>query len=395
MSNKWRFIIIGTLLLIGVWGVSAQETDTPDVTVSTFYDWYLEYITGSDEFRNPLVDRAYGDSEYLTQDLIAYIDAQMSTNPGYDLFLCAQDLPQMYQYDVVSMQSGEAVVLMREYFGDYARSHNLTLTLNNSEGTWKIDSVACGDTLTPRGVAQDFYDWYLGLWQQIQDSGTDSNPLIEGLYREYPFLTEEFIETVDTEIATRTLGGGDPLLCAQDIPHGDLVYDVSFDENDATVLVQTFFHGNSAPHNLTVALQFTEGQWRISDIICGANPETIATLLYREYADQMHYNIANNIEMEFFFYPMPHWNSNVSPALLQQLEADNEAEPMADPVLLAQDIPERFIPELIEFSDTTATVKISGAYPSGEDTEAIYPLTTVAMELVEGQWMLTKIASAR
>lgn len=391
-------LIIAALLLGGILGsVSAQEADTPGGVVAGYYDWYLGYITGSGEFRNPLVEGAYRDSEYLTQDLIAQIDERLAgagaVSIGYDLFLCAQDLPESYQYEVINAQADEALVLLREYFGENPRSHNVTLTLRRSDDTWKISDVVCGDTLTPRGVVQDFYTWYLGAWQQIRAAGINGNPLVEGLYREYPYLTANLAARVDEEIANREIGSGDPFLCAQDIPHSSWAHDVREDEGSALVLVQTHYPGNPAPHNLTVALEYAAQQWRISDIICGASPETMAGLLYQQYADRVRYNLDNNIEMQMFSHPLPHWDRSVSSELLARLEAESDL--MADPVLCAQDIPERFVVERIDGSDTTAILQIGGEFSSGPDTYTVTPLTVVTLELAEGQWMLMDIACAR
>jgi hypothetical protein len=397
-TKAWALLIVGALLLsISMGAVVAQESDTPGEAVTSYYNWYLGYITGSGEFRNPLVDGAYRDSEYLTQDFIERIDERLAGDMGlgYDLFLCAQDMPERYTYEVIRVRSGESLVLLREYFGGNPRSHNLTLTLNNTEGTWKIDDVVCGDTLTPRGVAQDFYNWYLGQWRQIRESEAGGNVLIDGTYREYPFFTAELLASVGEGIANREMGWGDPFLCAQDIPWGSWIHDVSREESAATVLVQTFFQGNPASHNLTVNLELADNQWRIAEIVCGAAPETMAQLLYRQYADQVRYSIDYNIQMDVFKNPMPHWDRNVSPELLERLQAETEGELIADPVLCAQDIPERFLAEIIDSSDIAARVQISGAYPSGPDTYTIYPLTVAAMELTEGQWMLIDITCSR
>jgi hypothetical protein len=121
----------------------------------------------------------------------------------------------------------------------------------------------------------------------------------------------------------------------------------------------------------------------------------MAQLLYRQYADQVQYSMDYNIQMDVFKNPMPHWDRNVNPELLGRLQAETEGELMADPVLCAQDIPERFLAEIIDSSDIAARVQISGAYPSGPDTYTIYPLTVAAMELTEGQWMLIDITCSR
>lgn len=394
------FTIVRVLLLTGVLvsgfvgTVSAQETDTVQATVEGFYNWYLGYITDHDTFRNPLVDRAYRESEYLTQDLIERIDEQLAnagnTGIGHDLFLCAQDLPSRYEFEVINSQPGEKRVLLREYFGS-PRTNNLTLALNDSEGSWKIAAVTCGDTVTPRGVTEEFYNWYLAQWQQTQPGASSGNPLTEGVYREYSLLTDALVLRVDEYIANRELGWGDPFLCAQDIPQYFWVQEVTVQENTATILTQLYFQNNALPHNLTVTLEPVDRQWQIAEISCGATSETIAALLYNEYAEQVRFNIDHNIDTDILQNPVLHWNRNVSPALLSRLVAEAEQHPMANPVLCAQDIPERFETAVIASSETAATIQISGEFPSGPDMYTAYPLAEITLEYIENQWMLTNI----
>lgn len=397
-AKYWSCIIIGILFLGSLLGgISAQGVETPGSTVTDFYDWYLDYITGSGTFRNPLVDGVYRDSEHLTQGLIERVDEHLANagdmGIGYDLFLCAQDIPAQYRYEVVDTQSDVATVLLREYFGS-PRTNNVTLLLNNVEGTWKIDEVTCGDTLTPRGVTENFYTWYLEQWRMAHTTANASNPLMDGLYREYRFLTEAMIARVDEEIANREIGSGDPFLCAQDIPQYFWAQDVGTAGDEATVMVEAFFQGNPIPHNLVVSLAKADNQWYIAEISCGASAEIIAELLYNTYARQVRYNLDNNIESSLHQLGAP-WNRYVSPALLDRLAAELEGERIADPVLCAQDIPEYFTTEKIAETDTTATVQVSGLYPSGPGAYTAYPLTMVTMENMDGRWTLTEITCTR
>ena len=64
---------------------------------------------------------------------------------------------------------------------------------------------------------------------------------------------------------------------------------------------------------------------------------------------------------------------------------------MADPVLCAQDLPERFATDVLDANDNAATVQMSGLYPSGPGSYNIYPLTNIRLELIDGQWQLTDI----
>lgn len=402
MNTKvWKTLIVGVLLVISLAGsVVAQEADAPGEAITDFYNWYLNYFWSGDTFRSPLADGAYRDSEYLTQDFIERIDERLAeagiAGLGYDLFLCAQDIPDRYEYEVIRVQPGELQVLLREYFGAQ-HANNLTLMLNNSADGWQIDDVVCGDTFTPAGVTEDFYAWYLAQWQQAQDVETDSAPLTEDLDQEYPFLTISLRAIVDEAIANDAMGGDDPFVCAQEMPQSVWAYDVALTDNTTTVLAQAFFPGNNIPQNVTVSLEAVNGQWTIAQITCGVSPETMATLLYQQYADQVRYNRANDIDMNVLSNPGPLWSSNVSTELLERLGLGSmtDQELTVDPVLCAQDIPDRFVAESATLAETTATIQISGEVPNDSGSTTSQPLASVTMELSEGQWMLTDITCAQ
>lgn len=394
-TKKWLFLALTALLIItsSLPGMAQESASIEDV-VTSFYDWYLGYFYQSDDFRNPIVEGAYRENEFLTAGLIEAIDNQVVSagdrGIGHDPFLCAQDLPSLYQFDVVDNDGEQALVLLREYFGT-PRSNNVTLTLAQTDSGWKIADVVCGDTLTPRGVAQDFYTWYMNQAQQLMQSG-EGNILTIGAYREYPYLSEALQASIDTSVASMGPGSGDPFLCAQDIPQGVWISDVDGRESSATVLVEAHFQGNPKAHHLVVQLEKPDQQWLLTTITCGLEPEILAQLLYKEYAEQIRYNMDNNIEMDILRNPVYHWNRYVSVDLLDRLVAASEADLMADPVLCAQDIPERFAAEVLDANDSAATVQMSGLYPSGPGSYSTYPLTNIRLDRIDGQWQLTDIA---
>jgi hypothetical protein len=199
------------------------DGNTPEEVVEAFYTWYLAY-TGSPaagEFRSPLSERAYAESPSLSADLMAAMDttlAQMHEREmgGADPFLCAQNIPvSVFVPDAFVVGDDEARVLLRTgFFGP----HYLVLTLRPADGGWLIDEIECASQ-SPAGIARAFYTWYLG-YIGAREGGEFRNPLVDGVYRDTPFLSDDFVQRVDAMLADKAQGGFDPFLLAQDIPHG-------------------------------------------------------------------------------------------------------------------------------------------------------------------------------
>jgi hypothetical protein len=95
---------------------------TPEGMTNAFYTWYLGYIDdrAPGEFNNPLTDRAYRESQFLSPDFIASVDEMLAkeTLGGFDPFLLAQDIPSDFSVDpgltedraVVHLQFGESMI---------------------------------------------------------------------------------------------------------------------------------------------------------------------------------------------------------------------------------------------------------------------------------------------
>lgn len=95
---------------------------TPEGLANAFYTWYLGYMgdRAQGEFNNPLADRAYRDSQFLSSGFITSVDEMLAkeTLGGFDPFLLAQDIPSDFSVDpgltedsaVVHLQFGESIV---------------------------------------------------------------------------------------------------------------------------------------------------------------------------------------------------------------------------------------------------------------------------------------------
>jgi hypothetical protein len=153
MTTKKFIPLIVLLLAVLVSGCSisaqaasgdrAATNQSPREVVDAYYTWYLDYIgdPAADDFRNPLVDRAYRDSQYLSEDFISQVD-EMLANPGMvmaDPFLCAQDIPTEISTAEAAIDGERASVPVTTSFAN----HHLTVNLAKAGGAWRIIEIEC------------------------------------------------------------------------------------------------------------------------------------------------------------------------------------------------------------------------------------------------------------
>jgi hypothetical protein len=238
--------------------ISAETSSQPDAVVQDFYACYLNEIgeSGSEASHNPLTEKAYHDSAYLTLSFIDRVDqilAGFDGQGGYDPLLCAQDIPQVMSTDGTFFHNGRASVVMRSSFFN----HFLTVDLQEVGDDWKIDNITCGNS--PEGTVKAFYTWYLAY---IGDraSGEMRNPLVDKAYQESNFLSEGFIQKLD-EFTTEGISA-DPILMAQDIPN-DFSVDPGTEAGTAIIHLQ---FGTQSVHHLKINLIEVLGTWQIDGV---------------------------------------------------------------------------------------------------------------------------------
>ncbi len=372
--------------------VAAQETPPdPEIgaVVTEFYDWYTETLLA----RNYSVGTAYQESPYLTEDFIRNLDTQFAQEERVaDPLLCTQAVPNFYSVEIVRALRQEARVLMRQHF-DSPLTHNIMIELVQMDDSWKINGVRCEDTVTPRGVTQAFYDFWLGYVGYDVETGHFENPMVDRIWRSSDLLTVELIDRLDAMMDSESPIGHDPVLCAQDVPRDAQAFEVDVRDDQARVLVNEYFGDFPVPHRAVVTLRETGGGWKIDDFGCEVPPETIALSFYRLYSDFTRYDIDYGIQRTRLVDWGFNWNAYLSEALLDELRAEftDPAGLPADPVLCAQDIPAfvEIIPS--ETSDEAAALQLMGMYPSGEDTVTGYELATINMEQAMGRWVIGDI----
>lgn len=383
------FTVVGVADIAGTPVAAAQETASPLAVVERFYAWYLAYLTPDAEgnFANPLVDRAYRDSVYLTPELIARLDVRLDSDEPLwvDPFLCAQDMPQDFTTTLIEQSEGTAAVLLEQRFG--LNLYTVTVALRAVGVSWQIEDVTCGETVTPAGVVSRFYEQYIAYGRYDPTTGTARNPLQDGAYRDADLLSASLIADLDGLVAA---GGGiaDPLLCAQDLPAGVGADTIRADEETALVALRQYFSGMASPRTIAVALVQEDGGWRIDGVRCELAAEEAIALVYGQYADHARRTIDQGEPNDLLRNPMIPWRAYLADALLAELAAKAADGPrLADPILCAQDIPAAFTVEAAE----DGAYRVSGLFPAGSETMTAYPLARVQVEAGSTGWLITAI----
>ncbi|NDJ77911.1 MAG: DUF3828 domain-containing protein [Chloroflexi bacterium] len=393
-SKFLSLVLIGAVLALAAAPATAQGGDPADV-VSSFYGWLFDYggyDEGSGEFRNPLVDGSYAERPEVSPDLVAQIDAIREAESGfhYDPLTCAQDVAESFAIAAVMQgEDASASVLVETYFGWNPHPNPFLVTLRQqSDGGWQITGVNCQETVTPRGVAEAFYNWYLA---QV--------PGGEAQAERSPLLTDDLNARLAEARSQRELGGGDPVLCAQDIPSQFAVDEVMVGQAEATMVVREFFSGNPDPRLLTVKLVYDQ-QWLIDNIVCEVAPETIVELLYNEYILHTSYDLQRGIERtplaDWGVYP---WAEYMGEALLADLLEIYRGAALrpADPFLCAQDLPMWVTAEPVQGPQSdSVTVQVLGMYSSGPASTTDVLLAEARMTTTAtGDWQMVDITCAQ
>jgi len=113
--------------------------NNPTGTAKAFYTWYLAYIgdRAAGKIRNPLVDKAYRESGFLSEGFIQELDDLIADGITTDPILMAQDIPQDFSVDLTTEDKNAIVHLQ---FGS-GTAQRLKVSLIQEMGTWKIDSI--------------------------------------------------------------------------------------------------------------------------------------------------------------------------------------------------------------------------------------------------------------
>jgi len=123
--------------------IKADNTSTPTQVIEDFYRWYLEFSVRDEKgnFENPLADRAYRDSEYLSEASIEEVDSLLDgmETGSYGPFLCAQDIPQEVRISDSFPEEDAIVMIMESSF----EGHKFEVELSPANEQYRISGIRC------------------------------------------------------------------------------------------------------------------------------------------------------------------------------------------------------------------------------------------------------------
>lgn len=139
--KRWLLILFALGLAMG--GCRSAKTPElpPHQVAHEFYRWYIGYPG------NPLVDKEYRSSPYLTDNLIAEIDQTLASfdQGAYDPILMAQNIPESFEIDEAETSGDRSTVIVRLFWGPRSSFTDLEIELVLTENKWKIDKIARAD----------------------------------------------------------------------------------------------------------------------------------------------------------------------------------------------------------------------------------------------------------
>ncbi len=136
--------IIAVILLVYYWKprTETKELLTPSQTVENFYSKWLSY-SGEFPTRNPMADKIYRSSDYVTEKLVQRLDNNISAEEtgNYDRVLCSQKIPEKIEFRESFVKEEEAEVIVTEDF--WGQLREITVSLKMTDGEWKMDRITC------------------------------------------------------------------------------------------------------------------------------------------------------------------------------------------------------------------------------------------------------------
>jgi hypothetical protein len=146
LTNKTQkqsiVILLISLILSGcnvLSSLNASPTDpllmTPEEVVESFYNWYMQYPG------NPLVDGAYQNSIYLSEECIDGIRDTLSSfeKSGIDILVCAQDIPDTLFIQPAIISGEKAQIDVKTSF----EGHSIKVYLQKNDEEWRITRFGC------------------------------------------------------------------------------------------------------------------------------------------------------------------------------------------------------------------------------------------------------------
>jgi hypothetical protein len=368
---------------------AAPDTSTPAGVVEAFYSAYLE--------NEPPV--ALQDSPYLSDRLIAAVTAAREAGPmGADPFLLAQTTPAAIRVEPVASGETTARVVLRQMMSlDPAdeRSHDLTLDLVRAQAGWQIDAIQTGNPMTPDGVVELFYNWYLR-----EGAGA--------AYGESLYLAPAFIAEIDARDAAGELAY-DPFLRDENWPRSFFImrHEMQVAGDEASIPVQ--LHYGQETRLITISVVRQPAQWRVAGV-AGEMPdeatsarEVVALFVdgyfqqWYAYAEEQGLPHTGDVNLTAFLVDVAPFFAE-SPYLTASFAASAarekvNAEAPEDPIFLADGVPARMDIESAWVDGDHAEVRVIQRWMNGEDGHRDRALT-VTLARVEGRWRIDGVVVA-
>lgn len=384
-------LLVGLLIALGIGHVAAQDvcgTECamgPEAAVSFFYEWYLGYIETTG---NPLADRAYRDSDYLSASLIAEVDALIEGGAPYDPFLQAQDVPAKITVDSATLHWDTAAVYATQYWGagpDGFNERLMQIDLALEDSFWKITGIRAGEYAELVHIVDRFLTDYLS---HLRFGGLTA---LDDWYRDRSELSADLIAQIDARLAADP--ADDPFLMSRDVRADFTIEDVITVSNAASVLVETHWPAMDKEQllPLTFDLHQDGDGWQITVVSEGENAlvSRVVEAFYRQYIDFALQR--DNPLVSGAYQVMPYLSDEVV-ARIDTMIAEGQL--FADPILCAQDIPQDFGLRDAEVVGSRAEVTFISLWPRGPNETWEAPGVQVHLTKVDGSWQISEFVCA-
>jgi hypothetical protein len=386
--------------LIDAVGPALAEQPTPDGDgpaglVESFYLWYL---FEAQQGQTPLADGTFGQHPALAPAFVERLSRYTGQfDPtGFDPILFARHVPETVAVIEASIAGDEARVLVERRWLNFESALPLVIELARANEAWTIVDVSpvleTGANAAPAEVVADYLAWSLA-YTGNPGSDTFRNPLSDAAYRDSALLTPAFVGAMDEQLSGPEPIGHDLVYCAQDIPasfHTDGVFVQPAADGDgdlAQVLVRTSF----GQHRVLFELRQAGDGWAIDAVRCLDDPGAVAKAFYTWYLGPL-----SERQDGEFVHPLLEKRYQDSGLLSERLvvEIDEALVAMdrggADPILMAQDIPQGFSIEPGP-DPTSALVHFTFFDQAGAPANGWDVVLTFIQE--KGRWLIDAIAA--
>lgn len=241
----------------------------PEQVTEEFYTWYLGCF-GQPEFgqtQDLPMDGADRSSQYLTDDFVQQVNEGLFSleRTTYDPFLFTT-------VDKAVITGDEANVMVHEIWWSGTIIHDVEVDLERVNEQWKIARISEPLSvkvmskppydIPSKQVVEQFYAWYLG-----DNDYRGCNPLLDKTYWSCAELTDGCVQRIDEALASSNTSFYDPFLCVSPrTPVNIVIGEALVSGGEASVVIHT---NNFEGHQFTVNLKVIDGEWKISDILCG------------------------------------------------------------------------------------------------------------------------------